>query len=124
MRTNQYRSDSEPLSVLYSASNTVDRTDQEPELDRTGNNRVFGGNSPSGGVAAATASRGPFPLRTLIVCFTIWLIATQAMILDQVRFETRTHLLDQSAQSLGRFHMVVPSERPPDPPTGSNVQRL
>ena len=114
MKMNQYRGDSEPFSVP-SANDTVSRTDQGPAL-----NRVF----RVGNDATAIASRRPFPLRTLIVCFTIWLIATQAMILDQIRFETRVHLLDQAAQSLGQFHLVVPNEQPSNSPTGATGQRL
>jgi|SRR6516165_10009858 hypothetical protein len=125
MKTNQYRGDNDPFSVPYFANDTVDRTDQGLELDRAEHNRVFRvGNSPSGAVAAAITSRGPFPLRTLIVCFTIWLIATQAMIFDEVKFETRAHLLEQEARSLGGLQLVVPNERPPNPPTGAKVQRL
>jgi hypothetical protein len=119
MKMNQYRGDSEPFSVP-SANDTVNRTDQGPELDRAEHNRVF----RVGNDAAAIASRRPFPLRTLIVCFTIWLIATQAMIFDQIKFETRVHLLDQAAQSLGQFHMAVPNEQPSNPPTGATGQRL
>jgi hypothetical protein len=125
MKTNQYRGDSEPFSVAYSANDTVDRTDQGAELDRAGHNRVFRvGNSPSGAVATAIASRGPFPLRTLIVCFTIWLIATQAMIFDQVKFDERAHLLEQATRSLGGPQVVVPSEQPSNVPTGAKAQRL
>ena len=125
MKTKPCRSDSEPFDVPHSANDTVDLTDQAPELDRAGHNNVFRvGNSQSGTVATAIASRGPFPLRTLIVCFTIWLIATQAMIFDEIKFQTRVHLLDQAAQSLGGFHMVVPNERPPNPPASANVHTL
>ena len=124
MNTNEYRGDSEPLSVLYSANDTVEQTDQGPELDRTEDSRVFSGNSRSGAVAAAIASRGPFPLRTLIVCFTIWLIATQAMIFDQIKFETRARLVDQAVRSFGVPQVVVPTERPSNPPTSATVHRL
>ena len=125
METNQYRGDYGPFSVPYSANDTLDRTDQGPELDRAGHNRVFRvGNSPSGTDAAAIASRGPFPLRTLIVCFTIWLIATQAMIFDQVKFDERAHLLEQQARSLGVPQVLVPNEPASNLPTGANVQRL
>ena len=125
MKTNQYRGDSEPFSVAYSANDTLNRTNQGPELDRAGHNRVFRvGNSPSGAVAAAIANRGPFPLRTLIVCFTIWLIATQAMIFDQVKFDERAQLLEQATRSLGGPQVVVPSERPSNVPTGAKAQRL
>jgi hypothetical protein len=122
VKTNQYRGDSGPFSVPYSANNTVDRTEQETELDRAMRNRIC--NSPSGTAATAIASRGPFPLRTLIVCFTIWLIATQAMIFDQVKFDERAHLLEQTARSLGGPQVVVPTERPPHLAGGATIQRL
>ena len=122
MKTNQYRGDSEPFSVP-SANDTLDLTDQGPELNRAGHNR-FVGNSPSGTDAATIASRVPFPLRTLIVCFTIWLIATQAMIFDQIKFDQRAHLIEQEARSLGVPQVVVPNERPSNLPTGAQVQRL
>src|SRR5262245_6047619 len=102
MKTNQYRNDSEPFSMLYSANDTVGRIDQKAELNRTGHTRVFSvGDSPSGAVTAAIANRRPFPVRTLMVCFTTWLIATQAMIFDQIKFDERAHLLEQNARSLG-----------------------
>ena len=114
MKTNQYRHDSEPFSVL-SANDTADRIDQGSELDRAEHNRP---------VAAAIASRGPFPLRTLIVCFTIWLIATQAMIFDQVKFDQRAHLIEQQSRLLGGPQVIVPNERPSNLSTGAKVQRL
>src|SRR5215510_91555 len=124
MNTNQYRGDSGPFSVLYSANGTVDPTDQGPELDRAGDNRVFSGNSPSGALAAGVASRGPFPRRTLIVCFTIWLIATQAMIFDQLKFDARAQLLDQVTRSFGGPQVVVPSRQPSHLSNGAQMQRL
>jgi hypothetical protein len=125
MKMNPYRGDSEPLSVAYSAKDTVDRTDQGPELDGAGHNRVFRfGNSPDAAVATAIARRGPFPLRTLIVCFTIWLIATQAMIFDQIKFDERAHLLERQARALGVPQVVIPNERQSNLPTGAKVQRL
>ena len=125
MKTNQYRGDSEPFGMLYSANDTVDRADQKPEIDRTGGNRVFRvGDSPSGAVTAAIGNRRPFPSRTLMVCFTIWLIVTQAMIFDQVKFAGRVHLLEQEARSLGGPQVIVPNERPSNLPNGATVQRL
>src|SRR5215813_11074776 len=110
MNTNQLRADSEPLSMLYSANDTVDRTDQGPELDRAEHNRVFRvGDSPSGAVTAAVANRRPFPSRTLMVCFTVWLIATQAMIFDQIKFDKRVHLVEQTVRSFGVPQVVVPN---------------
>jgi hypothetical protein len=125
MEPNQYRSESGPFSVPYSANDTVAQADQELKLDRTGHNQVFRvGNSPSLNVAAASARREQFPLRTLIVCFTIWLIATQAMIFDEIKFETRVHLLQQEARSLGGSQVIIQNERPSNRSTGAKVQRL
>src|SRR5437764_12488810 len=123
MKTNQYPGDCEPFSVAYSANDMVHRTDQGLELDRPGHNRLVG-NSPGAAVAAAIASRGPFPLRTLIVCFTIWLIATQAMIFDQLKFDERAQLLEQTARSLAAPQVVVPSERPSHSSSVAEMQRL
>jgi len=122
MKTNQYRGDSEPSSMLYPASDSVDRTDQGPELDRAGDNRVA--NSPRDAVAAAVARRGPFPLRTLMVCFTIWLIATEAMFFDQLKFKERALLLEETARSFGAPQVVVPNQRASNPSSGAKVQRL
>src|SRR6476646_10492917 len=125
MDMNQYRGDSEPFSVPYSANDTVDRTDQGPEFDRTGHTRVFRvGDSPSGAGAAAIANRRPFPLPTLMVCFTIWLIATQAMIFDQIKFDERAQLLEQTARSFGAPQVVVPSERPSHTSSAAELQSL
>ena len=59
-----------------------------------------------------------------MVCFTIWLIATQAMIFDQVKFDERAQLLEQTARSLGRSQMAVPSERPSHSSSRAELQRL
>jgi|RhiMetdeSRZDD1v2_1073273.scaffolds.fasta_scaffold250621_3 hypothetical protein len=125
MKTNEYARHSEPFSVRYSANDTLESTDLGPERDRQGYNRVLRiGNSPSAAVASAIASRGAFPLRTLIVCFTIWLIATQAMIFDQIKFDERVHLLEQQARSLGVPQVLVPNEPASNLPTGAKAQRL
>ena len=125
MKTNQYRGGSEPFNVPYSENDTADSTDQGLEINRAGPNRVFGvGNLPASAVATAMAKRGPLPLRTLIVCFTVWLTATQAMIFDQLKFNERAHLLEQEARSLGGPQVVVPNEHLSNRPTGANVQRL
>ena len=102
-----YQGDFEASMLPYSATDAkapadTDRAVSDPILLR--------GNSPSGTVGASV--RRPFPLRTLMVCFTIWLIATQAMIFDQIKFDERTQLLEQTTRSLGAPQMAVPSERP------------
>jgi len=117
MKTNQYRGDSEPFSVLYPASDAVAQSDQRPELNRAGD-------SPTGSVAAAVASHGPFPIRTLMVCFTIWLIATQAMFFDQLKFKERAQLLEETARSFGAPQVVVPNQQPSNLPSGAKVRRL
>ena len=125
MNMNQYRGGSEPSSMLYSANDAVDQTEQRADLDRAGNNRVFRmGDSPSGPGAGVVANRRPFPLRTLMVCFTIWLIATQAMIFDQIKFDERVHLLEQAARSVGVPQVLIPNEPRSNLPTGATVQRL
>lgn len=125
VNTNEYRSDSEPFSLPDSAAGAQDVNEQSLEVGRATNNRVVrAGNVPSGPIAASVATRRPFPLRTLMVCFTIWLIATQAMIFDQVKFDERAQLLEQTARSLGAPQMVVPSERPSHSSNGAEMQRL
>jgi len=121
---NQYRSGSEPFSTLYSANDTVGKTEQGAEIDRAGNNPVFSsGNSPTGPGAGIT-NRRPFPLRTLMVCCTIWLLATQAMIFDQIKFDERAHLIEQEARSFGAPQVIVPNEGQAKLPTDATLQRL
>jgi hypothetical protein len=124
MKMNQYRGDSEPFSVPYPADDTVDRTDQGPEFDRARHTRVLTVSNSSTDAVAGIVSRGSFPLRTLIVCFTIWLIATQAMIFDQIKFDERARLLERQARSLSVPQVVIPNDRPSNLPTGAKVQRL
>ncbi len=57
------------------------------------------------------ASAIGFPLRTLMVCFTIWLIATEVLVFDQVKFNAKTDLLEQAARALHGPEVVAPSER-------------
>ena len=119
MKMNAYRGDLEGSMLPYSATDTrvpadTDRGMSNPILVR--------GDSASGTVGASV--RRPFPLRTLMVCFTIWLIATQAMIFDQVKFVERAQLLEQTARSLGVPQVVVPSERPSHSLSGAEMQRL
>jgi hypothetical protein len=64
-----------------------------------------------------------FPLRTLMVCFTIWLIATEVLVFDQVKFNAKTELLEQAARAFRGPEVVVPSERPSDLP-GAKMKTL
>jgi len=125
MNTNEYRSDLDPFSLPDSATGAQDVNERSLELARATNDRIVSaGNAPSSPIAAPVATRRPFPLRTLMVCFTIWLIATQAMIFHQIKFDERTQLLERTARSLGAPQVLVPSEGPLQPSSGAKMQRL
>jgi hypothetical protein len=125
MNTNEYRSDPELFSLPDSATGAQDVNEQSLQISRATNHRVVrAGNAPSSPIAASLATHRAFPLRTLMVCFTIWLIATQAMIFDQIKFDQRAQLLEQTARSLGAPQMAVPGERPSHSSNGAEMQRL
>jgi hypothetical protein len=119
MKMNAYRGDFEASMLPYSATDANAPADIDRGMSSDGLAR---GNSPSGTVGASVPR--PFPLRTLMVCFTIWLIATQAMIFDQIKFDERAQLLEQTARSLGAPQVVTPSERPSNSSSGAEIQRL
>src|SRR5436305_8366231 len=119
MKMNAYPGDFEASMLPYSASDARAPADTDHAMS---NPILVRGGSASGTVGASV--RRPFPLRTLMVCFTIWLIATQAMIFDQVKFVERAQLLEQTARSLGAPRVVVPSERPLHSSSGAEMQRL
>ena len=54
-----------------------------------------------------------FPLRTLVVCFTVWLIATEVLVFDQIKFDTRTQLLEQAARGFHGPEVIVPANGHP-----------
>jgi hypothetical protein len=66
----------------------------------------------------------PFPLRTLMVCFTTWLIATEVLVFDQIKFNARVELLDQAARALRGSQLMVPTERPSNLPGDASMQKL
>ena len=119
MKMNAYRGDLEGSMLPYSATDTKAPADTDLAMS---NPILVRGGSTSGAVGASVFR--PFPLRTLMVCFTIWLIATQAMIFDQIKFDERAQLLEQTARSLGAPQMAVPSERPSHSSSGAEMQRL
>jgi hypothetical protein len=65
-----------------------------------------------------------FPLRTFVVCFTIWLIATEVLVFDQIKFDARTHLLEQAARGFHVPEVIVPNEQPSHVPSGTQMQTL
>jgi hypothetical protein len=65
-----------------------------------------------------------FPLRTLILCFTIWLIATEMLVFDEIKFSARMDLLEEAARRVRAPEVIVPGERPSDLPRGAKMQIL
>jgi len=73
----------------------------------------------------ATASGGKsFPLRTLMVCLTIWLIATEVLIFDQIKFSVRVNLLEQAARAIHGSQLLIPLERPSNLPDHAKMEKL
>jgi hypothetical protein len=119
MKMNAYPGDFEASMLPYSATDAKAPAD----TDRAMSNRNLAKGVSASGTFGAPVRR-PFPLRTLMVCFTIWLIATQAMIFDQIKFDERAQLLEQTARSLGAPQVAIPSERPSNSSNGAELQRL
>ena len=65
-----------------------------------------------------------FPLRTFVVCFTLWLIATEALVFDEIKFNARIELLEQAGRTLRAPEVIVPSERSSDLQRGAKMQTL
>ena len=119
MKMNAYRGDFEASMLPYSATDAKAPAD----TDRGMSNPILARDDSQGGTVGASVRR-PFPLRTLMVCFTIWLIATQAMIFDQIKFDERAQLLEQTARSFGAPQVVAPTERPSHSSSAAEMQRL
>jgi hypothetical protein len=74
--------------------------------------------------AVAFSSGRSFPLRTLMVCCTIWLIATEVLIFDQIKFNVRTELLEQATRSIRESQLSVPMERQSNFPSNPKMEKL
>jgi hypothetical protein len=85
---------------------------------------IFRTGDSSNGLAGAVSSRRTFPLSTLVVCFTTWLIATEVLVFDQVKFDAKAELLEQAARALRRPQLMVPTERPSNLPGDGKVEKL
>ena len=72
----------------------------------------------------AVSNRRSFPLRSLMVCFTIWLIATEVLIFDQIKFNVRIELLEQAARATRAPQLLVPTERPSHLPGAAKMEKL
>jgi hypothetical protein len=72
----------------------------------------------------AVSRRRSFPLRTLMVCFTVWLIATEVLIFDQIKFSVRTELLEQATRAIRGPQQLVPTQRPSNLPGNAKMESL
>ena len=59
-----------------------------------------------------------------MVCFTIWLIATEVLVFDQLKFDAKIELLDQAARALRGSQLNIPSERPSNLPGDAGMEKL
>jgi hypothetical protein len=74
--------------------------------------------------AVAASNRRSFPLGTLMVCFTVWLIATEILIFDQVKFNARAQLIEQTTRAINGSQLLVPTDRPAHFPGAAKMQKL
>lgn len=94
------------------------------DADRATANRVIGSGDSPNAPATAISRRRSFPLRTLMVCFTIWLIATEVLIFDQIKFNVRIDLLEQATRAIRGPQLLVPTERPSNLPGAAKMEKL
>ena len=74
--------------------------------------------------SAAIPNRRSFPLGTLMVCFTIWLIATEILIFDQIKFNVRAQLIEQATRAIHGSQLLVPTERSSNLPGAAKMEKL
>jgi hypothetical protein len=94
------------------------------EVDRVMSSRILATGDSLSDPGAATSAPRAFPLRTLMVCFTVWLIATEVLIFDQIKFDAKAELLEQAARALRGPQVMAPPERPSNLPSGAKMERL
>ena len=56
-------------------------------------------------------SRKGFPLRTLMVCVTVWLVATEVLVYDLSKFDAKAQLLDEVTRGLRGADITAPGEQ-------------
>jgi hypothetical protein len=59
-----------------------------------------------------------------MVCFTIWLIATEILVFDQLKFDANAELLNQVARAFRGSQLMVPSERASNLPGDASMEKL
>jgi hypothetical protein len=75
-------------------------------------------------IGAAVSNRRLFPFRTLMVCFTVWLIATEVLIFDQIKFNIRIEALQQATRAMRGSQLLVPTERSSSLPGAAKMEKL
>ncbi|HEY5992311.1 MAG TPA: hypothetical protein VIU10_07015 [Candidatus Udaeobacter sp.] len=98
--------------------------DRGVDKHRVMSNRILGNGDSRNGSVAVVSSRRRFPLATLMICFTIWLIATEALFFDQLKFNTRVELLEQTARAFRGPEVIAPTQRAFNFPGGGNAKKL
>jgi len=125
MKSNDPRRASEVCSFCKSdRPDATGRGRQGMEVDRVMSSRILTTGDSLSDPGAAMSARRAFPLRTLMVCFTVWLIATEVLIFDQIKFDAKAELLEQAARALRGPQVMVPTERPSNLPSGAKMERL
>lgn len=59
-----------------------------------------------------------------MICCTVWLVATEILIFDQIKFNIRTELLEQATQAIRRPQLLVPTERPSHLSGAAKMEKL
>jgi hypothetical protein len=59
-----------------------------------------------------------------MICFTIWLVATEILIFDQIKFNVRAELVEQATRAIHGSQLLVPTERPSHFPGAAKMEKL
>ena len=59
-----------------------------------------------------------------MVCFTIWAVATEVLVFDQIKFNDRLELLEQATRAIHGPQLLVPTERPSNLPGTTKMEKL
>ena len=59
-----------------------------------------------------------------MVCLTVWLVATEALIFDQIKFNVRIELLEQATRAIRGQQMLVPTQRPSNLSGDAQMEKL
>jgi hypothetical protein len=73
---------------------------------------------------ASISRHRSFPLGTLMVCFTTWLIVTEVLVFDEIKFSANAELVEQATRALRGPQLIVPSERAPQLSDRAKMEKL